>query len=208
MNNIKLILNFVIDNSSSMKGEKILKLKNALQKFDNELISLSLSNKIEYSITLFKGFNSTIYKNYENKLNLDQFYAGGIPFVNDALINGVSNLLKRIETLNKASIDTYKPWTILLLNGENYDNLDESVEQILNIMKAGQMSYFPFAMTDCEFDKSLRGLRKIKPFKVIKEEKYDNLFNWILDIAKSRVEKPKNEPISISPNSFEGWTIK
>ena len=138
MNNTKLILNFVIDNSASMKGDKILKLKNALQKFDNELISLSLSDKIEYSITLFKGFNSTIYKTYENKLNLDQFYAGGIPFVNDALINGISNLLKRIETLNKASIETYKPWTILLLNGENYDNLValQSQLQDLSVMSA------------------------------------------------------------------------
>ena len=208
MNNTKLILNFVIDNSASMKGEKFLKLKNALQKFDNELISLSLNDKIEYSITMFKGFNSIIYKSYENKLNLDQFYVGGIPFVNDALCTGVANLMKRVETLNKSSVETYKPWTILLLNGENYDSLDMSVEQILKAMKAGQMSYFPFALTDCEFDKSLGNLRKIKPFTVVKDEKYDDLFNWILDIAKSRVEKPKNEPISISPNSFEGWTIK
>ena len=208
MNNTKLILNFVIDNSASMKGERIIKLKNALQNFDSELNSLSLTDKIEYSITIFKGFNSTIFKGYETKLNIDNFFAGGIPFVNDALVTGVKGLLNRVETLGKASIDVYKPWTILLLNGENYDNLDESVELILKIMKAGQMSYFPFALTDCEFDKSLGNLRKIKPFTVIKDEKYGDLFNWILDIAKSRVEKPKSEPITISPKSFEGWTIK
>ena len=208
MNNTKLILNFVIDNSASMKGERIIKLKNALQNFDNELNSLSLTDKIEYSITIFKGFNSTIFKGYETKLNIDNFFAGGIPFVNDALVNGVTGLLKRVETLGKSSIDVYKPWTILLLNGENYDNLDESVDLILKIMKAGLMSYFPFALTDCEFDKSLGNLRKIKPFTVIKDERYDDLFNWILDVAKSRVEKPKSEPISISPKSFEGWTIK
>lgn len=208
MNNTKLILNFVIDNSASMKGERIVKLKNALQKFDSELNSLSLTDKIEYSITFFKGFNSTVFKGYESKLNVDNFYAGGIPFVNDALVNGVNGLLKRVETLGKTSIDVYKPWTILLLNGENYDNLDESVDLILKIMKAGLMSYFPFALTDCEFDKSLGNLRKIKPFTVIKDERYDDLFNWILDVAKSRVEKPKSEPISISPKSFEGWTLK
>ena len=117
-------------------------------------------------------------------------------------------LFRSVETLGKASIDVYKPWTILLLNGENYDNLDESVDLILKIMKAGLMSYFPFALTDCEFDKSLGNLRKIKPFTVIKDERYDDLFNWILDVAKSRVEKPKSEPISISPKSFEGWTLK
>ena len=208
MNNTKLILNFVIDNSASMKGERIIKLKNALQNFDNELNSLSLTDKIEYSITIFKGFNSTVFKGYESKLNVDNFYVGGIPFVNDALVNGVTGLLKRVETLGKSSIDVYKPWTILLLNGENYDNLDESVDLILKIMKAGLMSYFPFALTDCEFDKSLGNLRKIKPFTVIKDERYDDLFNWILDVAKLRVGKPKVEPISISPKSFEGWTIK
>ena len=208
MNNTKLILNFVIDNSASMKGERIIKLKNALQKFDSELNSSSLTDKIEYSITFFKGFNSTVFKGYESKLNIDNFYAGGIPFVNDALVNGVTGLLKRVETLGKSSIDVYKPWTILLLNGENYDNLDESVDLILKIMKAGLMSYFPFALTDCEFDKSLGNLRKIKPFTVIKDERYDDLFNWILDVAKLRVGKPKVEPISISPKSFEGWTIK
>lgn len=208
MNNTKLLLNLVVDNSASMKGDRIIKLKNAIQKFDDELSALSLSDKIEYSIILFKGFNSMVYKGYDKKLILDNFFAGGIPFVNDALVNGITNLEKRVETLEKLNIDLYKPWTILLLNGENYDVLDEAVDKILTIMKAGKMSYFPFALTDCEFDKSLSSLRKIKPFTVIKEEKYDNLFNWILSVARSRIEKPKSEPISISPNSFEGWTIK
>lgn len=208
MDETKLILNFVIDNSASMKGDKITKLKNALQKFDDKINSLSLSDRVEYSVTVFKGFNSTVFKQYKNKLNVNYFYAGGIPFVNDALVNSVNGLLEHIKSLDKKSIETYKPWTIVLLNGENYDNLDESVELILNSMKAGLMSYFPFALTDCEFDKSLANLRKIKPFTVIKDEMYDELFDWVLNIAKERVEKPKSEPVSISPNSLEGWTVK
>ena len=208
MGNTKLVLNFVIDNSASMKGEKILKLKKAIQNFDDEVNSLSLNDKIEYSITIFKGFTSVTFKSYENKVELDRLYAGGMPFVNDALFNSVKNMLDRVETLNKSNTETYKPWTILLLNGENYDDLNESVDLILASMKAGKMSYFPFALSDCEFDKSLGNLRKIKPFTIIRDEKYDDLFKWVLNIAKSRVEKPISEPISISPNSFEGWTIK
>ena len=208
MGTTKLVLSFVIDNGSSMKGDKILKLKKAIQKFDNELKSLSLVDKIEYSITLFKGFDSTIFKAFDKELNLNCFNAAGIPFVNNALCNGVKMLLDRVETLKKENFDVYKPWTILLLNGENYDSLDESVDLVLNSMKEGKMSYFPFALTDCEFDKSLYNLRRIKPFTIIKDEKYDDLFEWILNIAKSRVEKPNSEPITISSSSFEGWTIK
>lgn len=208
MNEAKLIINFIIDNSSSLKGDKIIKLKNALQKFDENLSLMSLSKRVEYSITLCEGFNSKIYKKFDEKLNLNQLYVGGVPFLNDAIKNSIKNLLQKIERLEKSSIQLYKPWTVLLVNGENYDDLEESSELILSLMKNGKMSYFPFALTDCEFDKSFACIRRIKSFTIIKDEKYDELFNWVLEMTKMRLEKPKNEPISINLNSFEGWTLK
>ena len=167
-----------------------------------------MDNKIEYSISGFKGFDAIVFKDFEVQYDEKNIPVGGIPFINDGLVKSINNLMKRIENFKSSSINTYKPWTILLINGDNLDSLDESANLIMDVMKSGKMTYFPFALSDCEFDKSLFSLRKIKPFTIIKDEKFTELFNWIFDIAKSRVEKPANEPISISPNSFEGWTIK
>ena len=47
-----------------------------------------------------------------------------------------------------------------------------------------------------------------KKFITIKDTMYDNLFNWIFDIAKKRVETPIDQSFGIDANSYDGWTIK
>ena len=208
MSNAKLVINFIIDNSASMKGERGTKFKNCLKEFDDKIHALSLQDRIEYSIIAFKGFYSAILKNYSEKLNIDELTFGGIPFVADAINSSMQNLFDRTSALVDAGYSIYKPWTIILLNGENFDNIEKVASTLLQNLKDGKMSYFPFALTDCEFDPSLGPIRKIKTLTVIKDSMYDGLFNWVLDFAKTRVYTPVNEPVTFNAQLFEGWTVK
>ena len=203
----KLLLNIIIDNSASLKGEKGEKLIGALNEFDNKIKDNKLNDVILYSLTINKGFTSLVIKNFDDALDLKKISISGLPFINSSIMIGVKNLEKEINNLN-ANGQLYKPWTIIMLDGENYDNLDESINLLLNVLKAGKMSYFPFALSYNEFDKSLNTLKKIKQFSIVKDCMYSNMFNWIFEFARKRVSTPIEQPLSLDPKSFEGWTIK
>lgn len=208
-NNAKLLINIVIDNSASVKGEKILKLKQTLINFNNNLISSGLNNSVEYAITIFRGFDSVQFKSYEQDvLQVENIFAGGIPFVDLAIVNSLEFLEERLIYLTKSGYQTHKPWFVLLLNGENYGDLNGSINKIVEMINGGRLSYFPFAMSDCDFHPSLNNLRRLKQFIVVKNNMFDDMFMMIYDLAKKRVNTPLDQPVQIGSNLFEGWTIK
>lgn len=207
--NTKLLISFVVDNSSSMKGDKIEKLKKAISAFADKMNTQNYSNRVEYSIISFRGFDSVQFKSFDqSNVNINNLYAGGIPFCSNAIDNSISSLTKRVELGNKNGESLYKPWVILLLNGENYDDIKDSAVKIVDMIKAGKISYFPFALSDNEFDPNLALLKKIKPFTTVKDSMYDYLFEWIYNLVEKRVNTPVEQSFSIDPKSFEGWTIK
>lgn len=205
----KLLISISIDNSASMKGEKMDRLKKAVFAFNERLQSEGLTDRIEFETTLFSGFNCTIAKPFdETAIVKEKFFAGGIPFLDLSISKSLEKLEERIGELQKKGIPYYKPWLIVLSNGENFGDMSSSIEIIRKMAGEGKLSYFPFALSDREFDGSLVLLRKLKKFITIKDAMYDDLFNWIYTIAQKRVETPIDQSFGIPANSYDGWTVK
>lgn len=205
----KLLISIALDNSASMKGEKMDKLKQAVFAFNDRLSQEELIDRIEFSAIIFSGFNCVVAKSFdETSIVKEKFFAGGIPFVDLSIAKSIEKLQERIEYLDTENISYYKPWLIVLSNGENFGDMSSSVELITRMASKGKLTYFPFALSDREFDNSLYPLRKLKKFIAIKDSMYDNLFNWIFNVAKKRVETPIDQSFGIDANSYDGWTIK
>ena len=205
----KLLISIALDNSASMKGEKMDKLKQAVFAFNDRLAQEGLIDRIEFSTTIFSGFNCVVAKPFEETTIVkEKFFAGGIPFVDLSIAKSIEKLKDRLEYCDTENVSYYKPWLIVLSNGENFGDVNNSVELITKMAKEGKLTYFPFALSDREFDNSLYPLRKLKKFITIKDAMYDNLFNWIFDVAKKRVETPIDQSFGIDANSYDGWTIK
>ena len=205
----KLLISISMDNSASMKGEKIDKLKKALFAFNERLESEGLLDRIEFSTTIFSGFNCVVAKQFEEtSLVKEKFFAGGMPFVDLSVMKSIEKISERTCQLDKNHIPYYKPWLIVLSNGENFGDVNNSVDSIKSMASNGKLTYFPFALSDREFDSSLNLLRKLKKFITIKDTMYNELFNWIFTIAKKRVETPLEQSFGIDANSYDGWTVK
>ena len=205
----KLLICIALDNSASMKGDKMDKLKRAVFEFNDRLTSDGLQDSIEFSVTVFSGFNCVVAKRFDEIIiNKEKFFAGGIPFMDLSIAKCIEKLNERIEYCNKDNVPIFKPWLIVLSNGENFGDVSSSVESITKMAKEGKLTYFPFALSDREFDNSMYPFRKLKKFITVKDTMYDSLFNWIFDIAKKRATTPIDQSFCIDANSYDGWTVK
>lgn len=205
----KLLISISMDNSASMKGEKMDKLKQALFSFNERLENEGLLDTIEFSTTIFSGFNCVVAKPFEEiSLVKEKYFAGGMPFVDLSITKCIEKINERIAELDKNQNPYYKPWLIVLSNGENFGDVSNSIEHIKKMVSDGKLTYFPFALSDRDFDGSLNILRRLKKFITIRDNMYDELFNWIFTIAKKRVETPLEQSFGIEATSYDGWTVK
>lgn len=85
------------------------------------------------------------------------------------------------------------------------NSLDRSI--LLEVQQLQRIFLFQTSSAEV-LGRFLYPLRKLKKFITIKDTMYDNLFNWIFDIAKKRVETPIDQSFGIDANSYDGWTIK
>ena len=205
----KLLISIALDNSASMKGDKMDKLRQAVFAFNDRLVREGLVDQIEFSTIVFSGFNCVVAKPFEEtSIVKEKFFAGGIPFVDLSIAKSIEKIKERIECYDEKNISYYKPWLIVLSNGENFGDVNISAELITRMASEGRLTYFPFALSDREFDNSLYPLRKLKKFITIKNTMYESLFNWIFELARKRVKTPIDQSFGIDPSSYDGWTIK
>lgn len=207
--NCKLLLSIIVDNSSSMKGEKIHKLKDAIIKFNNYMLTTNLSNYFEYTLIVFNGLQSKKLKEFNsNHLSIDEMAEGGLALLEKSILLGLDELEKRLSELNYDGVQYYKPWFILLSDGQCYENIDLALIKLKDLYKTGVLTYFPFALSDSKFDERLDELKKIKRPITISTYQYDNLFEWLYDTVKKRVTTSIEESIKLASDCFDGWTIR
>lgn len=202
----KLLLSIIIDNSSSMKGEKISKLKAALRTFQEMINFHQIQKNLEYSLIGFSNLEAKVFKHFEDEnVDLNSINEGGLALLNQAINLGISNLEKKLNEYKKEGYDLYKPWLILLSDGQSFEDLDKSLPKLIELVKNKQITYFPFALSDNKCDERLESLYKVKIPLVVINNLYDKLFNWLFETVYKRVTTPIGTGIRLERSSFAGW---
>ncbi|MDR1094375.1 MAG: hypothetical protein LBL66_09545 [Clostridiales bacterium] len=198
----KLLIQCVVDNCATMKGEKITKLADALSKFGARATA---APAIEYSLVVFDALQAKTRKNFTGAEPPDSLSAGGLSFLNKALGLALNTLEARIAEVRASGAELFKPWLILLTDGKNVGDMSGAVNRLNGMLAAGRLTYFPFQLGDNDMDDSLSGLLKIRrPLSII-GNRYAELADWIFNTAKARVDTPISQAFSLDPKSLEGW---
>lgn len=204
--NNKMLISLIVDNSATMKGEKFHKLKAALNNFTNEVENSGYSGILEYSVVGFESLRAKVYKDFtEACAGLSNFIAGGIPMLAKTFNFALSGLEARANVLQSKGIGLFKPWLVLLTDGKSFGDLNPVIEKLNTLKSNGKLTYFPFLLSDLDIDESLTDLFKFMPPMSIINYKYDDLFKWIFNTAKERIETPINQGFSLDPKAFDGW---
>lgn len=202
----KLLISLIIDNSATMKGEKFNRLKAALDNFTQAVAGSEFGNLIEYSIIGFEALHPKVYKGFMDDCTmLTRLSAGGIPLLPKTFNLALSNLETRVDELRNAGMELFKPWLVVLTDGKSFGDFKSIIEKLNTLKSSGQLTYFPFLLSDMDIDDSLNDLFKfMRPMPII-NYKYEELFKWIFNTAKARIHTPLNQGFSLNPQSFDGW---
>lgn len=202
----KLLISLIVDNSATMKGEKFNKLQVALNNFASEIENSAYNRVIEYSVIGFESLRSKVYKDFtEDCIDLANFIAGGIPMLPKTFSLALNGLEARINALQSKGVGLFKPWLVLLTDGKSFGDFNPVIDNLNVLKSSGRLTYFPFLLSDLDVDESLTGLFKfMRPMSII-NYKYEELFKWIFNTAKARIETPINQGFSLDPKAFDGW---
>ncbi len=207
--NCKLLLSIIVDNSSSMKGEKIQKLKAAISDFNYYMLTTNLSNYFEYTLIVFDGLHSKKLKDFNNNnFNVEEMVEGGLALLENSLQLGFDELYKRLSELNYDGVQCFKPWLILLSDGQSYENIDLAVTKLKDLYQNGKLTYFPFLLSSNKIDERLDELKNVKKPISILNNQYDQLFMWMYETVKKRVVTPIERSMKLESDCFDGWTMK
>ena len=203
-----LLISFIIDNSAVLKGERLLKLREAFKSYESQLIKNDLTKRIKYSITVFDNLNPLIIKKYNDvNFDFDKLFARGVPVLGEAIVTSLDDLNKTMKT-ESTKTKLYKPWVIILTGGENFGECDNACTLINNLCIAKSISYFPFSLVNDELSPQLIDFKKIKKPMTIADDNYKALFKWLIDFSLLRIKTASTEGLALNPKTFEGWTIK
>lgn len=204
----KLLINFVIDNSISMKGEKIENFRVAFKTLIDELSLGDLKRYVEYEIVAYEDFNPRVLKKFtDEEVNINLLTAGKIPFLGRAINLAIDDLEKRVNQLKEVETKLYKPWLIVLTDGQSFDDTNQVSDRIKVMNSYGDILFIPFALSTSDISDKLDSLSKLKFFIKVGENKYSYFIKWILELIVSRLTTPLNENVKIEKNSFDGWAI-
>ena len=203
-----LLISFIIDNSAVLKGERLLKLREAFKSYESQLIKNDLTNRIKYSITVFDNLNPLIIKKYNDvNFDFDKLFARGVPVLGEAIVTSLDDLNKTMKA-ESPKTKLYKPWVIILTGGENFGECDNACTLINNLCTTKAISYFPFSLVNDELSPQLIDFKKIKKPMTIADDNYKALFKWLIDFSLLRIKTASTEGLALNPKTFEGWTIK
>lgn len=204
----KLLIGIVVDNSISMKGERIDSLKASLKTFVDEMSAGDLRRDVEYEIVAFEDFSPKVLKKFiDEEFNINSLVAGKIPLLDKAISQCVLDIEERENELKTQGAKLYKPWLIVLSDGQSFDETNQSANRI-EVKKSGSgLLFLPFNLSNDDLNPKLNPLEQQKRFIKIGQNKTDAFIKWLIDFVVTRLTTPADKPISIDKKAFEGWAI-
>lgn len=204
----KLLIGIVVDNSISMKGDRIDDLKKSLKIFTDEMSIGDLRRNVEYEIVAFEDFNPRVLKRFtEEEFNINLLNAGKMPFLDKAVSQCVIDIENRETELKGMGVKLYKPWLIVLTDGQSFDETNQSANRIEVKKDKSGLLFLPFSLTADDLNQKLEPLVKQKHFIKISQNKTESFARWIIDFVVTRLTMPMDKSIGINKQDLESWAI-
>jgi uncharacterized protein YegL len=204
----KLVVSLIVDNSSSLEGNRFDIMKQSLSKFADQIKNSEIASDLDLAVYGFDGFSPRVLKGYDGDLDIGRFDNGGIQVLGKTIELAMDELVERVKLYKSHNIDTHKPWLIVMSDGGAYGDLSEQVTKLKSVIRSKKLTYFPFCLSAVELDRSLDPLAKLKMFLKIRDNKFPELFNFLYNTLEERINTPEEVPMRLNKQEIAGFIAR
>jgi|TARA_B100000315_G_scaffold185743_1_gene174903 uncharacterized protein YegL len=197
----------VLDTSGSMEGDPINELNKGVTMFMNEILKDEITRySTEISVVTFGGTVNKVldFGNIDNQQIPIFFASGGTP-TGEAVETSIEMLNDRKNEYQKAGVDYYQPWMVLMTDAQPTDNIENAVVQVCNLIENRKLTIFPIGIGEAaDMDVLARFSPKRSPMK-LQGLKFKEFFEWLSQSVSIVSQSIPGEKIELDTEGLKGW---
>ena len=202
----KCLCVLVLDISGSMRGKPIEALNEGLKNFYEDICNDDTkSQRIEISIITFNENVNTVQEPalVEN-FTMPVFSANGTTAMVDAVNAAIDKVAARKEWYKSQGIPYYRPWIILMTDGEpdEFQDVAGLSARIKEDTASKRYQFIPIAVDGANMDIMNQIAGTIPPMK-LREARFSEFFQWLSNSIGTVVNAHEGDTVTLDDPS--GW---
>ncbi len=199
----RLLISFVMDNSSCVTGERLGEMMSAFRAF---AAKEEFPCTVEWELLTFDAFAPMVAKEFADR-EVAPVAADRFPLLGRTAMSAAGRLCDRARTLKAAGETVYRPWLFLLSGGFTADGMEEAAAELERLERGGELLYLPFKLSQKLLTERLQCLDRNKHMIEIKEGQFASLFTFVESMINQRAELKPEVGIKFNKTDFEGWAV-
>lgn len=184
--NPRIAICLCLDTSSSMNGAPIQALNQGVRLFYESIQKdIMASGVAEISVVTFGHDGVKCHSDFagvQTVSHIPFFSAGGCTPMGEAVNLSLDKLVMRRREYCKSGVEYYKPWLILMTDGQNNGSEDEfsrACQRVSNLCASANLDFLPIGVGDnVEMSELARFSAKHKPHK-LNGLSFREFFSWL-----------------------------
>ncbi|CAH0648120.1 MULTISPECIES: VWA domain-containing protein [Pseudomonas] len=197
----------VLDVSGSMAGQPIQELQAGVQMFYEAIRADEVAQyAAEISIVTF-GTQATREVDFMaiDRQDVPALVASGTTAMGQGVNLALDLLEVRKSDYQRAGVDYYQPWMVVMTDGEPTDDISTASARILELSKAKKLTVFPIAIGAAANLDTLALLSPGRPPMRLKGLNFKEFFMWLSRSVSRVSQSTPGETVTLDVNGIAAW---
>ncbi|MHC8412978.1 vWA domain-containing protein [Pseudomonas sp. Hz4] len=197
----------VLDVSGSMEGEPIAELHSGVQMFfeairDDEVAQYAA----EICIVTFGGTAQKVLDfGSISRQDVPALVASGMTPMGHAVSIALDLLEARKEDYQRAGVDYFQPWMVLMTDGEPTDDISEAAARVASMISKRKLTVFPIAIGAAANIQSLAQFSPTRPPLRLKGLHFSEFFDWLSRSVSRASQSTPGDAVALDIKGIEAW---
>ena len=197
-----------LDTSYSMHGSPIDELQGGVETFYRSIRDDEIAlHSAEVSVLTFGGSvtKAADFTSVQEEESLPRFRAiGGTP-MGEAVELAIDNLEDRKTKYQRAGLDYFQPWLVLMTDGAPTDDTGTAISRIADLVERRKLSVFAIGVGEnADMDVLRRFSPRRAPLRLV-GLKFSDFFEWLSKSVQRVSASTPGQEIKLDTSGIEDW---